>query len=773
MPWATRSDDEMVGIGPYIRLRHVGDVTTLFAAGAPIVRLHRSDRLGLRAELAALESLGVVTQSAVARSGLVSEATFHRACLQYRRGGEEVLRARGRRGRPSKLTPDVLAEVRRLHHAESSNVAIAVKLGMTESTVRRGLQHLGLAKPAADGTPSELFAERPAAAAATDVGGDVSASTERTAAEDASSENAAADSATADAAQEMAAVEAVVALENVGTEDNAKTIAAQRAAELSLGRMGLLSEQSALFPTTTHAPHAGVLLALSLLSVTGLLAEVRKFLPALPNGIYGARSIVTTLVAMAMLRCRRAEQLKGFDPTALGAVVGLARAPEMKTLRAKLRLLAADQEAVKQLVRAMAKRHVDRAKGAIAFLYIDGHVRPYFGDRELSKAHHTAMRISLPATTDYWVNDADGAPVLVMITEGNAAMTKTMPALLDEVRAAVGATARPTLVFDRGGYSAKLFKLVLERGFDLITYRKGKHRKVARNKFKEINIKRAGRERPVLVHDGRVQIRGYGRIRRVAVLRPDGKQTHVLTSRTDLPAREILERMFSRWQQENFFKYLDEQYAFDALWTYRTAAADPARSVPNPLRKKLDRRIAELRREIARRTAILGDVARSARPLDPETKRAELEAQVAATREIAETEAKLATLRERRSQLPQRVPIASIREDDVIELAPAPMLLGDVIKMTAFHIETMLVAAIGASFKRVDDEGRAVIADFMRLDGSFEARGDVLLVTLQRPSAPRFEKALRALCTHLNELDPRFPDTTTRLQFAVADAETG
>ncbi len=770
MPWATRSEDEVVAVGPYVRLRHVGDVTTLFVAAAPILRLHRSDKIGLRAELAALESLGVVTQSAVARSGLVSEATFHRACLQYRSGGEEVLRARGRRGRPSKLTPDVLAEVRRLHHAEISNVAIAVKLGMTESTVRRGLQQLGVAKPLVDGAPSELFAEKPAAPAATDV----DASTEGTAAGDASSEDAAtAHSATSDAAEEMAAVEAVIALENVGAEVNAKTIAAQRAAELSLGRLGLLPEQSALFPTTTHAPHAGVLLALSLLSITGLLEEVRNSLPVLPNGLYGARSIVTTLVAMAVLRCKRAEQLKGFDPTALGAVVGLARAPEMKTLRAKLRLLGADQEAVKHLVRAMAKRHVDRAKDAIAFLYIDGHVRPYFGDRELSKAHHTAMRISLPATTDYWVNDADGAPVLVMITEGNAAMTKTMPALLDEVRAAVGATARPTVVFDRGGYSAKLFKLVLDRQFDLITYRKGKHRKVARNKFTEITIERAGRERPVLVHDGRVQIRGYGRIRCVAVCRPDGKQTHVLTSRTDLSAREILERMFSRWQQENFFKYLDEEYAFDALWTYRTAAADPTRTVPNPLRKKLDRRIAELRREIARRTANLGDIARTARPLDPETKRAELEAQVAASREIAETEAKLATLRERRSQLPQRVPVGSIREDDVVELASAPMLLCDVIKMTAFHIETMLVAAIGASFKRVDDEGRAVIADFMRLDGSFEARGDVLFVTLHRPSAPRFVKALGALCIHLNELDPRFPETTTRLQFAVADAEPG
>lgn len=144
--------------------------------------------------------------------------------------------------------------------------------------------------------------------------------------------------------------------------------------------MGLLSEQSALFPPIPCVPRAGVLLALSLLSITGLLDEVQQCLPVLPNGLYGSCSIITTLVAMAMLRCKRAEQLKGFDPTTLGAVVGLARAPEMKTLRRKHRSLAADEERVKTLVRAMGKRHVERAKDAIAFLYVDGHVRPYFGD---------------------------------------------------------------------------------------------------------------------------------------------------------------------------------------------------------------------------------------------------------------------------------------------------------------------------------------------------------------------------------------------------------
>jgi hypothetical protein len=50
----------------------------------------------------------------------------------------------------------------------------------------------------------------------------------------------------------------------------------------------------------------------------------------------------------------------------------------------------------------------------------------------------------------------------------------------------------------------------------------------------------------------------------------------------DLPAIEIAHRMFARWRQENFFKYLREEYALDALVDYAVVPDDPARDVPNP-----------------------------------------------------------------------------------------------------------------------------------------------------------------------------------------------
>ena len=49
--------------------------------------------------------------------------------------------------------------------------------------------------------------------------------------------------------------------------------------------------------------------------------------------------------------------------------------------------------------------------------------------------------------------------------------------------------------------------------------------------------------------------------------------------------------MFERWRQENFFKYLREEYLIDALADYQVEPDDPERSVPNPARKALEKEI--------------------------------------------------------------------------------------------------------------------------------------------------------------------------------------
>jgi hypothetical protein len=165
-----------------------------------------------------------------------------------------------------------------------------------------------------------------------------------------------------------------------------------------------------------------------------------------------------------------------------------------------------------------------------------------------------------------------------------------MPRLLREVREVVG-ERQVTIVFDRGGWSPKLFAAMIKRGFDMLTYRKGRCRRINERRFIRRRAKLDGRLVDYLLHDQPVRfLKGKLRLRQVTRLCDNGHQTTVITSRWDLRDIEVAYRMFERWRQENFFKYMREEFLIDALVDYQIEPEDPTRTIPNPERRALDRR---------------------------------------------------------------------------------------------------------------------------------------------------------------------------------------
>jgi hypothetical protein len=111
-----------------------------------------------------------------------------------------------------------------------------------------------------------------------------------------------------------------------------------------------------------------------------------------------------------------------------------------------------------------------------------------------------------------------------------------------------------------------------------MTYRKGRFRKVAKSRFSLCKAIIDGRKVEYLLADQMTFLsKRTVYLRQVTRLTDDGHQTPIITSRRDLLAIEVAYRMFGRWRQENFFKYLREEYAIDALVDYDTEAADPTR----------------------------------------------------------------------------------------------------------------------------------------------------------------------------------------------------
>jgi transposase len=483
---------------------------------------------------------GWATQQEVARAFGCSARTTRREQRRFEEGGLAALGRLG--GYPQgrwRLSAERTGLIHRLKAKGRSNREIARCLGVSEMAIRKVLRRLGWKEPPHHQQP-ELLPLQKAEGANPNLPGSASVGAPGPGPASATGANPKLSAFSAPAVS-------VPAPNTFDTDPN------HRWMDRLFARLGLLEDAAPLFGSALAVPRAGVLLAVPVLVVSGIFECAQKIYGSLGPAFYGLRTSLLTLLLMALWRIKRPEALKEYSPLDLGRVLGLDRAPEVKTLRRKLARLAAAGRAA-QFGQALARQRVALRGKALGFLYTDGHVRVYHGQHVLPKAHVARMRISLPATSDYWVNDSAGDPLFVITAEANAGLVKMLPGILAQVRALVG-KRRLTVVFDRGGYSPKLFQQILAAGFDLLTYRKGRYPHIPRKRFQSCRTRREGRVLTYVLADQEVRLlKGKLRLRQVTRLMDNGHQTPILTSRRDLAAAQVAYRMFDRWRQENFFK---------------------------------------------------------------------------------------------------------------------------------------------------------------------------------------------------------------------------
>lgn len=736
-------------------LRREGDQRVVVVAGLPVHHYCANDPVAEAYAMVFLVESGFAWQTEVARAFARSVRTVRRHQGRYAQGGMAAL-GRGdgwRRGR-RRISGKRLRTVETLKSQGLSNRSIAQRLGVSEKAIRKLVGPSPPAEQLAFGATRAAAATRPSA---------------RESSDEASDEDAVAHGRTPSAWPPAGDSERP----SEPADDDGDPVpmsldrdASNRVLDRLLAYLGLLDDAAPRFRDGSQVPGAGVLLALPLLVESGVFRVSRKLYGEIGPAFYGLRTTLLTLLLMALLRIQRPEHLKERDPAALGRLLGLDRAPEVKTLRRKLTRLAAQHRA-EQLGVELARVRVDQRGQVMGFLYVDGHVRAYHGKRRVSRAYVARRHLAMPATCDYWVNDRSGDPLLVITGEVNAALTQALPHVLHEVRGVVG-DRRVTIVFDRGGWSPKLFRTLLEDGFDILTYRKGRCRRIHERRFVRRRAKLDGRWVSYSLHDQAVRfLQGKLRLRQVTRLCDDGHQTQVITSRWDLRDIEVAYRMFERWRQENFFKYMREEFLLDALVDYRIEPEDPTRTLPNPERRALDQEIRAARAEVGRIEqqygAAAADNAEHRRP----TMRGFKIAHGQLGKKLRAARARVAKLVDQRRAVSKRVEVQDLSDGAVVKLATERKHLTNLIKMVAYQAESDLLAWLRPHYARADQEGRTLLHELFATAGEIRVSDGELHITLASLSSPHRTRAAEALCDILDQTATTFPGTRLRVRFAV------
>ena len=747
----------------------------------PLYRAALSDKGHLRLIAVSLRQSQLATQAEIVKAFGHSEASQRRWERRYEQHGMDGLIDKSPPGRPSQLSKSQEAFVRRWFKAGVSNAEMARRLGVGEASVRRTLERLRLKRHAKEVQPLlPLLEDDSPELAAVEEQPSVSENTPSPA--EAPMTLVVEDQHHRD--DEVNAQGTATACYQETGSSSSLTIdrdPADRSGDRALARLGLLEDAMPLFAEAEQLPRAGVLLAVPLLVHHGVLPIFEKVYGSLGPAFYGLRTTVVTLFLLALLRIKRPENLKEYGPGDLGRIVGLDRAPEVKTVRRKLSRMASMQRG-KRLMEELARQRIEEDEDRIAFLYVDGHVREYRGKYRLFKAKKSQRQVAGPAATDTWVNDSQGDPLLVVTSEVNAALTQVLEPILEEVKQLVPAGRRVTAIFDRGGYSPKLFARLMEAGFDLITYRKGKSRALSRSRFEEHELKVDGRclcyplcDQP-RVRVGRLRTKRKKRVgnegpeflwlRQVTILREDGRQTQILTNRTDLEAAEVAYRIFNRWRQENFFKYMAEEFALDGLVEYGAEAVSEEIDRPNPRWSRLDKCVKTAKAEVARLRAELGQRAAENDETRRRTVRGFKIAHADLRRQLEQAEFRLARLYAQRKATAKRIPANNLET-----LKKEKKLVIDSIKMTAYQVETELFGMLVDHYARVEDEGRSLLHAIFQSPARLEVYEEELHVTIAAQSSPHRTQAVAALCKQLDALHILFPGTNLRLRLAVETSE--
>lgn len=561
--------------------------------------------------------------------------------------------------------------------------------------------------------------------------------------------------------------------------------------ERVLSSRGIAGHASIRFESHQAVVQGGVLFLLPAL-ISQQLLKTKELYQLPPNHYYGLESVILTLAFMALSRIKNPEQLKQCKPGELGRLIGLDRTPEVKCLRNKIKLLA-DQKQARELNRQLIDQWYKNTPEEGTFLYIDGHQRIYYGSKaNLPSKYISRQKLCLAATTEYWVHDAIGQPVMMVMGELTEKLEQVIgDQIIPELQKTVLLATNPqaedkqtpsdgpiqtqpacTLIFDREGYHPAFFKKLWDKyRIAVITYRKHVQDKWTEEDFISTDVTVLDQSVNMDICEKEVFLDGM-RFREVRKKSEDGHQISIITTNYMIETPVIAGRMFGRWVQENFFKYLIADFDFDKMITYGTQPVDETREIINPLWRKADYKLKKQKEKTARLKAKLYPIAEQVMNQTIDNMPSLTQKHIKLKEKIEASEKLEEELLQKRSELQSRIKVNQMDEKQKYNrLKWESKMFLNIIKMICYRSETAVANLLAEHLPGYwKDRKRMLVKQIIGTNADLIVDGDqkTLTVVLHSLSARRYNEAAKKLADLLNETQTVFPGSEMRVIFKTS-----
>jgi hypothetical protein len=545
------------------------------------------------------------------------------------------------------------------------------------------------------------------------------------------------------------------------------------------------------FNNCLDVPNAGVLLALPALLSQGLLNHTEKYF-RLNRGYYTLSSIFLLMAFMALSRLKFIENLKSVSPGEWGKLLGLDRVPEARTCRNKIKQLVDDGNP-KEWSAEICKDWMMGEPNETGVLYVDGHVRVYYGKQTKLPRHYISRdKLCARATCDYWVNTMEGKPFFYVSKTVDPGLLSVLeneiiPRLENDIPNqptkdeldADPYLSRFTIITDRAGYSPTFMARMWEKRIAVQTYHKYPGEEWDKKEFKEhsiimtfgqtINLRLAERG----VHIGISKSKKKKRIiwvREIRRLKNNDTQGSIVTTdyKSDLVKSYVA--MISRWCQENFFGYMRREYNLDRLMDYELEDISDTTKLINPIYRKLDSEIRKLTSVLNRNKAKFAGITLEGQ-IDSEKIEKYKQIKGDLLEEINKLQNQINELKVERKKNPKYIHFKDLPDEYKFQqLKSHGKHLIDTIKMIAYRAETAMASIVKEEMTPFDQKNARVFLKMIYTsegDILVDKQNNILTIRMHHLANNSSDEILRKLCKELTETETVYPGTDYRIVYEL------
>lgn len=250
--------------------------------------------------------------------------------------------------------------------------------------------------------------------------------------------------------------------------------------------------------------------------------------------------------------------------------------------------------------------------------------------------------------------------------------------------------------------------------------------------------------------------------REIRKLSDSGHQTSIMTTHLGLSMQNAASKMFSRWTQENFFKYMIKEFDFDRMIEYGTEEINPQSTIPNPEYKTLTYQIKKTKEKKARLEArIFQKLENNNKKVIDNFAQTIVESS-SLIEKINEYNDEIKKLIENRKKQTARISIAQMpKERRYNKLKTESKKLKNAVIIVAYRAETALFNIMSELYTSNQQEGRMILNEIFTSDADLipDYENQKLTIRLHSLSTPRANMAVKELCTILNLTESRYPTT--------------